>query len=288
MATGSDIRAALGQDFLTPAEAPPRPALQTQPSSDATIQAPQPKRFKKSQIRSRGKPTHWSNDSSPVVSRKDHLQFRRWQRANNNDQPPPYTRFGKYHVQVKVPVYNDEVYSSHLTNEDWTKDETDHLIEVYRDANGKWPVIADRYDGGRERTMEELKARFYSVSAIMLSLTTPIHSMTGPQYALYDTLQKFDPSKEASRKKLAEGHLQRKQQEVDEETVLLGELQRIMLHLAQLDSEREDLRRRLDHPVANTSGYQYNTSQSLTQLWQQLLAADRLKKNQRLRPTGKP
>jgi len=111
--------------------------------------------------------------------------------------------------------------------------------------------------------------------------------MTQPEFSLYDTLKKFDPAKEAARKRLAEGHLQRRQDEVDEETVLLSELQRIMLNQATLDSEREDLRRRLDHPQANTNGgYPYSTSQSLTQLWQQLLAADRMKKNQRLRPTG--
>ena len=48
----------------------------------------------------------------------------------------------------------------------------------------------------------------------------------------------------------------------------------------------QELRRRLDYPHANTNGYQYTTSQALTGLWQQLLAADRMKKNQRLRPTG--
>lgn len=83
--------------------------------------------------------------------------------------------------------------------------------------------------------MEELKARYYDISARLLKLHTPISSMTGPQYALYETLTKFNPSQESARKALAEGHLYRKQQEVDEETVLLGELQRIMVNQHALD-----------------------------------------------------
>lgn len=46
----------------------------------------------------------------------------------------------------------------------------------------------------------------------------------------------------------------------------------------------QDLRRRLHHPQADSSSYQYSTSTALTALWQQLLAADRARKVQRLRP----
>jgi DNA methyltransferase 1-associated protein 1 len=87
--------------------------------------------------------------------------------------------------------------------------------------------------------MEELKSRFYSISATMLQLNTPISSMTAPEYNLYDMLSKFNPAQETSRKKLAEGHLYRRQNEVDEESVLLSELQRIMLNQASVDNERE-------------------------------------------------
>ncbi|RMY54648.1 hypothetical protein D0864_13913 [Hortaea werneckii] len=158
-------------------------------------------------------------------------------------------------------------------------------METYRECSGKWPVIIDRYESERPRSMEDLKARFYFISSRILSHQTPISSMTGPEYDLYETLKSFDPQKEGSRKKLAEGHLSRSRSEVDEETVLLGELQRIMLHQSTLDAEREDLRRRLHHPQADSSGYQYSTSQALTTLWQQLLQADKARRVQRLRST---
>jgi DNA methyltransferase 1-associated protein 1 len=285
MATGADIRAALGDDFAATTPALPR-ANSTQHTTQAPNRAIQPKRFKRSQLRRGGKPSHWSTDPSSVAARRDRLQLRRWRRAQEGAEPA--SKFAKYDVRAEVPAYDSETYDAHLTHADWTKDETDYLMATFGECHGKWPLIVDQYEAERPRTMEELKARFYGVSATLLSLSTPIHSMTGPQYALYDTLRTFDPVKEASRKKLAEGHLQRRQHEVDEETVLLGELQRIMLNQASIEAEREDLRRRLDHPMANTNGYQYNTSQQLTQLWQQLLAADRMKKNQRLRATGNP
>jgi len=182
-----------------------------------------------------------------------------------------------------LAAYDVRPYDPLLTDHDWTQAETDYLVRTYRECNGKWPLVIDAYDyPSSSRTMEDLKHRLYTVAAKLLALDTPITSMTAPQYELYTTLSTFDPLKEASRKKLAEGHLKRPRNEVDEETVLLRELQRIMLQQTTLDADREDLRRRLDHPHANTHGYQYTTSQALTGLWQQLLAAQR--KTQHLRP----
>ncbi|KAK0336955.1 swr complex subunit [Friedmanniomyces endolithicus] len=254
------------------------------------VEGPQPRRWKKSQFRVHSRPTHWSAEDTPIPARRDQLQARRWRRAIQppNDVAPPSAKFAKYNIEPVVPTYDADVYEQHLTHADWTRGDTDHLVATYRECNGKWPVIVDHYESERRRSMEELKARFYSLSKTLLALGTPISSMGGPEWGLHETLRDFEPTREASRKRLAEGHMQRRQEEVDEETVLLSELQRIMLHQATLDNEREDLRRRLDHPQANSNSYPYSTSQSLTQLWQQLLAADRVKKSQRLRPTGNP
>ncbi|KAM3420562.1 hypothetical protein BST61_g3824 [Cercospora zeina] len=213
-------------------------------------------------------------------------QDRRWRRVDATHPPPD---FSKYNVQVEIPEYDDEIYEQDLRHDDWTKAETDYLLQTYRECNGKWPVVWDHYEyGDKTRSMEDLKARFYKVSAQLLQLKTPIQSMGTAEFDLYNTLNTFDPVKEESRKSLAKGHLYRKANEVDEETVLLGELQRIMVNQAALDGQREELRKRLDYPHANTNGYQYSTSQALTQLWQQLLAQDRMKKNPRLKPTGNP
>lgn len=234
-------------------------------------------------------------DSSAAVNRSDDLRVRRWVRAPaaGSTLPAPtdgpHSRFARYDVKAEAPEYDDETYEKHLADPEWTKEETDYLVDVYRECNGKWPVVIDHYaySDPSNRSMEDLKARFYTISAAILQLNTPITSMTAPEYSLYETLKNFNPKQETARKELAEGHLKRRQDEVDEESVLLSELQRIMLNQATVDNEREDLRRRLDYPHAN-NGYQYSTSQALTGLWQQMLHADRMRKNQRLRPTGHP
>ena len=239
-----------------------------------------------------------SQESPAASTRSDKLQFHRWQRApaggSATNEPPYHDKFARFNVQPEVPAINDEIWEKFQTYEkfpmhqEWSKEETEYLIDVYLECNGKWPVIIDQYSypGGQERSMEDLKACFYSLSAFLLQLNTPKPSMTTSEYTLFETLNNFNPAQEASRKKLGEGHLYRRQAEVDEESVLLSELQRIMLNQATVETEREELRGRLTYPHANTNGYQYTTSQALTGLWQQLLAADRMKKNQRLRPTG--
>jgi DNA methyltransferase 1-associated protein 1 len=163
---------------------------------------------------------------------------RRWRRAADS---PYQDKFRQYNVQPSIPSYDDETYEKHLTHQDWTKSETDYLINTFQECNGKWPVIVNHYAFGdvNTRSMEEMKSRFYSISATLLQLQTPITSMTAPEYSLFETLSHFNPKQEASRKQLAEGHLFRRQNEVDEESVLLSELQRIMLNQTTIESERE-------------------------------------------------
>jgi len=175
-------------------------------------------------------------------------------------------------------------------------------MEVVKDFSQKWPVVVDRYDfhptasegepepAPKERSMEDLKARYYMVSAKMLAQNTPISSMNTQQYSLYQTLSQFNAPQESSRKRLAEQHLYRTELEVQEETALLAELQRIMINQKQLEDERQDIRQRLDYPTASSTGMQYNTSQALGQLFQSLLQADRLKRDRKLKDiaTGTP
>lgn len=239
MASGADIRAALGADLATPTTSQPsaRPVPSSKPQKAPTFK---PRRFKKPPLRARVRSAHWTYEPSATHSRQDKLAFRRWRRETGPEgASQPDDRFAKYNVAPEIPTYDLEFYEKDLADSDWSKDETDYLMETYSECSGKWPVIVDRYESEKPRSMEDLKARFYAVSMKTLSRQTPISSMTGPEYDLYETLKSFDPHKEASRKKLAEGHLSRPRNEVDEETVLLGELQRIMLHQSTLDAERE-------------------------------------------------
>lgn len=248
---------------------------------------------------------HWQRKHTPKPRLQIEQQPQTESEAHVEKQPEPEQQekdyqYAKYNVQVETPSYDQALYNAQLQDPDWTKEETDYLVETVRDYGQKWPVVVDRYeyqpqpteDGAevpepKSRSMEDLKARYYTVSAKVLANHTPISSMTGPQYNLYSTLTSFNPVQETSRKKLAEGHLYRTQLEVDEENVLLAELQRIMINQQQLENERKEIRDRLEHPsTSNTAAAQYSTSQQLGQLFQQLLQADRMKKDRRLKALG--
>ncbi|KAG9933188.1 hypothetical protein KCV02_g7143, partial [Aureobasidium melanogenum] len=248
---------------------------------------------------------HWQRKHTPKPRSQTEQQPQTESEADVEKQPEPEQQekdyqYAKYNVQVETPSYDQTLYDAQLQDPDWTKEETDYLVETVRDYGQKWPVVIDRYeyqpqpteDGAevsepKSRSMEDLKARYYTVSAKVLANHTPISSMTGPQYNLYSTLTSFNPVQETSRKKLAEGHLYRTQLEVDEENVLLAELQRIMINQQQLENERKEIRDRLEYPsTSNTAAGQYSTSQQLGQLFQQLLQADRMKKDRRLKALG--
>jgi DNA methyltransferase 1-associated protein 1 len=138
--------------------------------------------------------------------------------------------FLKYNISVDLPTFSDEEYDAHLRSEDWSREETDYLFEVVRDYSYRWAVIWDRYDyqpadkshltqetvNGNDasqalaalpfappktRTVEDLKARFYDISAKLMKLRIPEMQMDADQYALYETLSKFDPSLERSRRR---------------------------------------------------------------------------------------
>jgi len=219
--------------------------------------------------------------------------------------------FLKYNISVDLPTFTDEEYEAHLRSEDWSREETDYLFGVVRDYSYRWAVIWDRYDyqpadkshltqeavNGNDasqalaalpfappktRTVEDLKARFYDISAKLMKLRIPEMQMDADQYALYETLSKFDPGLERNRKNLAAALMNRNMDEVKEEEFLLTELQRINMAANRLDAEREELRARLDSPISNSQVQaglaSFTSSQALQALFSQLFQQDRSKK----------
>ncbi|KAF2220110.1 hypothetical protein BDZ85DRAFT_31960 [Elsinoe ampelina] len=254
------------------------------------------------------KVTPWELASFKNEARTDDLELHHWQKkrqlktetsVGESGEPAaeesktekaekPY-QFAKYNVQVDVPEYTDEVYEASMKSDDWSKEETDYLVTLVKDYGQKWAIVWDRYEftppegQAKTRSMEDLKSRFYAVRAAVLAHQTPVASMNGQQYELYQMLTHFDAKQETSRKRMTEAHLYRSEIEVQEETALLAELQRIMMHHTTLESARKDLRERLDYPSSGHPTMAYTTSQALGQLFQQLLAADRSKKDRRLK-----
>lgn len=207
--------------------------------------------------------------------------------------------YAKFNVKVNVPEYTSEQYESHLKSDDWSKDETDYLVNLALEFDLRWVVMWDRYEyqppsppqasgvpipsaiQAKPRSMEDLKARYYDIAAKTMALHQPLASMSTTEFTLHEKMTKFDADLETTRKKLAETLLARSPDEVKEEEQLLIELKRIVASQEKFAQERKDLYDRLSVPQS-TGGATYKTSQELLQLMQTLLSADKNKKRRSL------
>ena len=213
-------------------------------------------------------------------------------------EPEPEYHFAKFNIKVSGPEYNDEQYESLLKSSEWSKDETDYLINLALDFDLRWIVIADRYDyqpketasdgdtmaitvTPKPRTMEDMKARYYDIAAKMMVFHHPLSSMSTAEFDLHEKMTKFDPVQETTRKKLADALLARSPEEIREEEILLGELKRIVVNEDRFAHERRELYARLEAPQSTGSIAAYESSQGLQQLMNQLMAVDKSKRQRR-------
>lgn len=211
----------------------------------------------------------------------------------------PDSPWAKYNVRIDMPKYTDEQYETHMKNEDWSKEETDYLVDLAYEFDLRWIVIGDRYEyrppqGSKEsqesvavpvetkpRTQEDLKARYYDVAAKAMVLQNPLSSMSSSEFDAYEKMTKFDAGKETQRKKYAEQLMQRTDEDKYEEEMLLKELSRIVLNQETLFADRKALYDRLE-PAASTSRDNFSTtmyqsSQGLSTLYANLVMQNRAK-----------
>lgn len=214
----------------------------------------------------------------------------------NSADKPEDSSFAKFNVRVSVPQYSEDQYNTNLKHPDWTKEETDYLLELAKDFDLRWPIIWDRYEyapqqpegetpdgmamvpASRPRTMEDLKARYYEVAAKMMAVQKPAQYMTRPEFELYEMMLHFDPKQEQNRKRFAENTLKRSNDEAREEEALLLEIKRIMARTERFNEERRELYNRLDYPASESDINTFKTSAGLQSLLQTLLNVDKSKK----------
>jgi DNA methyltransferase 1-associated protein 1 len=206
------------------------------------------------------------------------------------------SHFAKFKVKVNVPTYTDEQYDANLRNEDWSREETDYLMELVRDFDLRWPVIWDRYEyqpgnniemvpseigvmvpHRKVRTLEDLKARYYDVAAKMMAIHHPVQFMSQAEFNLHQLMTSFNPQQEQQRKQFAEVLMSRSIEERREEESLLIELKRILARSEKLQEERKELYARLESPPSQGNVGIYSTSAGLAQLLQQLMNANKSK-----------
>ncbi|EHL00043.1 putative SWR1-complex protein 4 [Glarea lozoyensis 74030] len=273
--------------------------------------------FKKRRFATRKPAAKWDARPFKNSARQDGLILRHWRRKDDKPAAPTVdgegeekkveeiedSTFAKYNVQVNIPDYTDEEYNLRLQNQEWTKHETDYLFSLCREYDLRFPVIWDRYEyeppipqpsegdaaenagalivPPKTRTVEDMKARYYSVAATVMALRKPPIKMNSAEFNLHEVMLNFNPAQETARKKFAETAFHRTKDEAAEEQSLLLELKRIMARADKLGEERRELYARLEAPPSNGNIAPYTTSQGLAQLVSQLASADRSKKHRK-------
>ncbi|EXA45145.1 SWR1-complex protein 4 [Fusarium oxysporum f. sp. pisi HDV247] len=288
---------------------------------------PEVTHFKKRRFASRKPAARWEMRSFKNSARSDSdFTLRHWRRKDEkqdgSDASPEQTSqgeqpqlsrdgtedsaFAKYNVQVSVPQYSEGQYQQSLQHNDWTKEETDYLLELARDFDLRWPLIWDRYewnppatngeadaDGDeskaivpatRPRSLEDLKARYYEVASKMMAAQKPVQYMTQPEFSLHELMAHFNPQQEKLRKEFALNALTRSREEAREEESLLLEIKRILARSERFNEERRELYNRLDYPRADTDINAFKSSAGLQNLLQNLMTADKSKKRKSLMP----
>ena len=70
-----------------------------------------------------------------------------------------------FNKTIEVPTYTEVEYQLHLVSAGWTREETDHLMDLAQRFDLRFIVMQDRWDRNTftERSAEDLKERYYSI-----------------------------------------------------------------------------------------------------------------------------
>lgn len=211
----------------------------------------------------------WKGFQNPA--RKDDLVLHHWERKSDSPDDIAY-RFSKFNVKVDIPEYTTGEYEV-LKDGDWAREETDYLLTMCREYDLRFTIIWDRYEWpGKKRSMEDLKARYYSVRRRLMELHTPMGQMAPDELNTFN-LMNFDKEREVMRKAMAERQFNKTAEQFKEEEMLLAELKRIVNNQERTFEERRDLFQRLSFPPTTGSVAPYTGSQGLAHLRDLMLSS---------------
>lgn len=206
---------------------------------------------------------------------------------------------------------------------EWTYEETCYLFDMCQEYDLRWIVIHDRYDfqqavrdahpdqksntsvkveevtgelptesiktapitysDPKIRTIEDLKARFYDVGRKVLKFRQARGEPSGPSQDVLYKQMKYSKENEIIRKKHLEQLLARSPAEIAEEEALVLESRKLEAAAETLLLERAEVLRLLNAPSPSSKTTEYQTSQGLVQLTNQLLSD---KSRKRKDPSG--
>ncbi len=184
----------------------------------------------------RVRPWKWMPFTNPA--RRDGLVLYHWRRAADEGREYP---FAKYNRRLEMPVFNDMEYQAHLQAEGWTRDETDHLLDLCRRFDLRFPVIQDRWDRvsyKTPRSIEDLKERYYGICEKLESVRPdPARVAAGGKVFSYDA------DHERRRKEQLNRLYNRTPEQVEEEEMLKNELKKIEARKKEREKKTQDLQK---------------------------------------------
>ena len=77
--------------------------------------------------------------------------------------------FSVYEQQVEVPSYSDLEYQQHLSDDSWSRQETDYLMDLSRKFDLRFIIMHDRWDriNYPNRSIQDMKERYYSICSVL-------------------------------------------------------------------------------------------------------------------------
>lgn len=205
-----------------------------------TVQLAKPRLKQKPNLGGGGR-VKWEWRSFNNGARDDKLELFHWVKAGTD--PEADYPFAKYNVQPMSYAYSQDEYTRLLEDKDWTKDETDYLFSLVKDYDARWYIVHDRYEyeEGPERSVEDLKDRYYSVCRKLVR-NRPWAGDEASKAQLISSLT-FDKDREVTRKKYIASLETRTPQQKAEEDALYIELKRLEQGERRFKRDREELLR---------------------------------------------
>jgi len=193
----------------------------------------------------RVRPWKWMPFTNPA--RKDGLVLHHWRRSTEEGKDYPFARFNKI---CEVANYTELEYNRHLSDPGWTKQETDHLMDLATRFDLRFIIMADRWDSNTYtlRTVEDLKERYYNI----VDKLERVHGgATGAQEQRKSFV--YDADHERRRKEQLRRLYNRTTDQLEEEEMLKNELRKIEARKKEREKKTADLQKMIAQADASSS-----------------------------------
>lgn len=225
-----------------------------------------------------------TNETKPVTettkSETETTEQNNSEKTNENETNKTNDKGGEGNLtKSKDSATEDQSNNKKENDEDteleWTYKETKHLFELCQAFELKWPIIHDRFPNPN-RTAEDLKEQFYRICIKILE------NQENKNQALIDSLKAYCKPRELERKQYLENLLKRTPAEIAEEESLVIEARRFEIAAKKMLMERSNLLTLLDSPQTTQNVSQYQSSQGITNLYNNLLIYDKHQKKKQM------